>query len=84
MSEKKRNGGNNTPCLGCTKRFEACQDVRKCPEYKAFREKLDKRNENERRYIESLNTMSHKKIRDLWKRQRYQRSMREHNSMKAD
>lgn len=33
------------PCKGCVKRFRACQDERKCADYKRYREELKKAKE---------------------------------------
>ena len=85
MEEKKNICGNSKgPCLGCTRRFEACQDPKKCEDFKEFRKKIDQARENERRFKESMNTISESKKRELWRSKRYQRNMRNQNRLSSE
>lgn len=63
------------PCKGCTDRVPDPKCHGTCEKYKAWREELDKRNEAERTYHKSQDTMSDAKKRALWKSKRYQRQL---------
>ena len=66
-----RTRNNNCPCQGCTDRYPACSAHCEKEEFKVWKEKTAKAKEAEKKYKESLGTLSDAKKKMLWRKQRY-------------
>lgn len=66
-----RENSSGCPCRGCPDRQPGtgCHD--RCERFKAWRVKVDKKNEAERAYHQSNDTMSESKKREMWRKKRY-------------
>ena len=61
----------NCPCMGCGDREIGCHG--KCEKYKAWRQMINQRNEQEREFKKSRDTLSEEQKRRIWRKNRYQR-----------
>ena len=76
-----RDSGHGCPCRHCPdKGCGSYHDI--CPEYLAWRKKVDEKNEVERGL--RANTMSDAKRRATWRSKRYSKQLTYNKSTKAD
>ena len=60
---------NGCPCYECNERKTGCHA--KCEKYKAWRNVMDKRKEDEHRRQESKGTLSEHALRQMWRKMRW-------------
>ena len=73
----------DSPCKHCPDKGCGAYHNR-CPDYIAWRKALDEKNEAERRYHQSNDTMSDAKKKANWRSKRYSRQLMYNKSNKAD
>lgn len=74
---------SNCPCRDCP--GKGCGAYHnQCPDYLKWRKELDERNEAERKYHKSNDTMSDAKRKANWRSKRYSRQLMYNKSTKAD
>lgn len=84
MMTFNRGNSNNCPCKECPDRVPDPNCHGTCERYKAWRAKMDRIAEAERKRHKNNDTMSEAKRRSLWKGKRYSRQVRYNKSTKAD
>ena len=83
MMDFDRANRSNCPCRNCPDK--GCGAYHnQCVKYSEWRKKLDERNEAERTFHKSNDTMSDAKRKALWRSKRYSRQLTYNKSNKAD